>query len=181
MSAPVKPRAACSGVVSRRCSNTSLDSGGCVGIVASCEEGAGASSAIGQASAFHGIASPRVKRARWGPRSRCIPGRRRQTGPADTRPTATAWWSGSSAVGSLGGPAHQRAIPLPGGTHRGRRSTAVRAQHPRDRRPTPSSAVDNFEGAAPQRAGRSRPSALRRSSAGHRASRASSSAPSRHQ
>lgn len=43
-------------MVSRRRRNTSLNSGGCVDIVASCEEGAGASSAVGQASAVHGVA-----------------------------------------------------------------------------------------------------------------------------
>jgi len=59
-------------VVSRRCRNTSLGSGGCVGIVSSGEEGAGASSAVGQASAFRGAAGSRVERSRRGPRSRGI-------------------------------------------------------------------------------------------------------------
>jgi len=35
--------------------------GGCVVIVASCEEGAGAASAVGQASAVHGVAQSRVE------------------------------------------------------------------------------------------------------------------------
>lgn len=60
------------GVVSSRCRNTSLGSGGCVGIVASGEERAGASSAIGQTSAVHGVAGARVEYSCRGPRSRCL-------------------------------------------------------------------------------------------------------------
>src|SRR5882757_1189679 len=50
----------------------SLGSGGCVDIVASGEEGAGASSAVGQGSVVHGAAGSGVECACGGPRGRCV-------------------------------------------------------------------------------------------------------------
>lgn len=73
LSAPVESWGACSGVVSRDGRNTSLDSGGCVGIVGSGEEGAGAASAIGQTSAIHGVAGQRVEHPCRSPGGRCVP------------------------------------------------------------------------------------------------------------
>jgi hypothetical protein len=108
------------GVVSRRGRNTSLDSGGCVGIVASGEEGAGASSAVDQTSAFHGVAGSRLERALRSPRSRCI---------AILRGKLVAWTQGlpqwrrgrvRPAPGSASGPPDQHAVPVPRRAHRDR-------------------------------------------------------------
>lgn len=168
-------------MVSRRRRNTSLNSGGCVDIVSSGEEGAGAPSAIGQTSAVHGVAGSRVERARRGPRSRClsVSGDELDTWLQDlpqrhrgrVRP----------APGSTNGPRDQPTLPLPGGANRDRRPAPVWVELARDRRSTRPSAVDDSAGVAPQRRGWPRLSALRCPSACHRASSSSPSTPRRHQ
>lgn len=123
-------------MVSRRRRNTSLHSGGCVDIVVSGEEGAGASSAVGQASAVHGVAGSRVERARRGPRSRCISvGRDELNTPLQDLPQRRRGRV-RPASGLASGPSDQLALPVPGGTHRDRRSAPFRDERACDRRPT---------------------------------------------
>ena len=156
-------------MVSRGCRNTSLGSGGCVVIVASCEEGAGASSAVGQTPTVHGAAGEGLERALRGPRSRRVPVRgdeldaRLQDLPQRRRGRVRP------AAGSARGPRNQPAIPVPGRTHRNCRSVSVRAEPASDRQAARSIAVDNLTGAAAQRCCRARVSPVRRSSTCHRA------------
>ena len=55
-----------------------LKSGGCVVVASSCQEGAGAASAVGQTSAVHGVARTRVEHPRRGSRGRCVSDHREQ-------------------------------------------------------------------------------------------------------
>ena len=77
-----------------RLSQHFLDPGGCV-VVSSCEEGAGAASAIGQASAVRGVARTRVEhpgcRRRPAPR-RPTPHHRRRCDPDPERPGKPRRW-----------------------------------------------------------------------------------------
>jgi len=50
-----------------------LDSGGCVVVLSSCEDGAGAASAVGQASAVHGTTRTRMEHPRRGSLGRSFP------------------------------------------------------------------------------------------------------------
>lgn len=153
------------GVVSRRGGNTSLDSGGRGGVVASCGEGTGSSPAVGQASAVHGVAGSRLECSRRGPRSRCI---------SILGGELVAWTRGlpqrrrgrvRPAAGSAGGPLDQHALPIAGRAHRDRRSTSVPPEPAGDRRTTRSSAIDDITGAAAQTAARPCVSPVRCSSA----------------
>lgn len=133
-------------MVSRRCRNTSLDSGGCVDIVASGEEGAGASSAVGQAPAVHGLAGSGVECARRGSRSRCVPFSGNELGAwlQDLPQRCCRWFR--PATGSVRGQSDQPTISVSGRTYRDRQPPSFRAQHARDRRPARSRTVDDFTG-----------------------------------
>lgn len=123
-------------MVSRGCRNTSLDSGGCVDIIASGQEGAGASTAIGQASTVHGVAGSRVERARRGPRSRRLPVSSNELGTWVHDLPQRRRRRFRSALGSVGGPPDQPAILIRGRTDQDRRSSSFRAEYARDRRRT---------------------------------------------
>ncbi len=168
-------------MVSRRGRNTSLGSGGCVDIIASCEEGAGSPAAVGQTPAVHGAAGPGVEYPSRGPRGRCVALFRGELGAwAQGLPQRCGGWV-RRALGSAGSASDQLALPIAGRAHRDRRSASVRAEPSGDRHSAQTGAVDDLTGAAAQRCRRSRISPVRRSSSSHRPAGTSTPPPSRHQ
>ena len=119
-------------------------SGGCVVVASSCQEGAGAASAVGQTSAVHGVAGTRVEHPRRGPRGRCV---------SDHREQLVAWlqdvppWPGRglrAGAGATGRATDQPEVRVAGRTDRDRRPSPRRAEHPSNRAAAASGGFDDL-------------------------------------
>lgn len=115
-------------MVSRRGRNTSLDSGGCVVIVASYGEGAGTPSAIGQASTIYGVTCPRLVDLGSGPRGRHLAHRGQQLGPRPQDLPRRCSRRLRRTAGPVVGPPDQRTALVAGRAGRDRRPSPVRTR-----------------------------------------------------